>query len=273
MPKITILMGVSGCGKTTVGRLLSKKTGIPFFDADDFHPEINIKKMKSHEPLTDEDRRPWLVSLAKKVVDWSTENGAILACSALKESYRKLLGANTHINWVYLKGTFAVINQRMENRNHHFMKSTLLNCYKMLDYTLLLAVASGITILLILILKVRIQAFISLLISSIAVGIIAGMPPLAIIETIQQGMGSTLGFVAVVVGLGAMFGAILEQSGSAEALARYLLDKSGEKNASWALMITGFLVAIPVIFDVAFIILVPLIYSLQRTTKKSLLLY
>ncbi len=69
MPKIIILMGVSGCGKTTVGRLLSKKTGIPFFDADDFHPDINIKKMKKHQPLNDEDRRPWLVSIAKKVVD------------------------------------------------------------------------------------------------------------------------------------------------------------------------------------------------------------
>lgn len=124
-----------------------------------------------------------------------------------------------------------------------------------------------------LILKFRIQAFIALLIASIMVGIIAGMAPLDIITTMQQGMGDTLGFVAVVVGLGAMFGAILEHSGGAEALANYLLKKFGEKNASWALMITGFFVAIPVFFDVAFIILVPLIYSLQRKTKKSLLLY
>ncbi|MCK5401300.1 MAG: gluconate transporter, partial [Flavobacteriaceae bacterium] len=143
----------------------------------------------------------------------------------------------------------------------------------MIDFTLLAAVFLGIAILLLLILKLRIQAFIALLISSIVVGIVAGMNPLDIIKTMQEGMGNTLGFVAVVVGLGAMFGAILEHSGGAEALANYLLHKFGEKNASWALMITGFFVAIPVFFDVAFIILVPLIYSLQRKTKKSLLLY
>lgn len=143
----------------------------------------------------------------------------------------------------------------------------------MIDYSLITAVVIGIVVLLILILKFRIQAFIALLIASILVGIIAGMQPSAIILTMQEGMGNTLGFVAVVVGLGAMFGAVLEHSGGVEALANYLLRKFGEKNASWALVITGFFVAIPVFFDVAFIILVPLIYSLQRKTKKSLLLY
>lgn len=143
----------------------------------------------------------------------------------------------------------------------------------MIDFNLLLAVGIGISVLLFLILKLRIQAFIALLIASILVGIIAGMPPAAIIETMKQGMGDTLGFVAMVVGLGAMFGAILEHSGGAEALANYMLRKFGEKNASWALMFTGFFIAIPVFFDVAFIILIPLVYSLQRKTKKSLLLY
>jgi Gnt-I system low-affinity gluconate transporter len=143
----------------------------------------------------------------------------------------------------------------------------------MIDFTLLAAVFIGVAVLLFLILKLRIQAFIALLISSIVVGIIAGMNPMDIIKTMQEGMGNTLGFVAVVVGLGAMFGAILEHSGGAEALANYLLHKFGKENASWALMITGFFVAIPVFFDVAFIILVPLLYSLQRKTKKSLLLY
>lgn len=143
----------------------------------------------------------------------------------------------------------------------------------MIDLTLISAVFIGIVILLFLILKLKIQAFIALLIASIAVGVLAGMNPLEIISTMQQGMGNTLGFVAVVVGLGAMFGAILEHSGGAEALANYLLQKFGEKNASWALMIAGFFIAIPVFFDVAFIILIPLIYSLQRKTKKSLLLY
>lgn len=143
----------------------------------------------------------------------------------------------------------------------------------MLDYNLIIAVFAGIAILLFLVLTVRIQAFIALLISSISVGIIAGMPPAEIIKTMQEGMGNTLGFVAMVVGLGAMFGAILEQSGGAGALAKFLLAKFGEKRASWALMLTGFLVAIPVFFDVAFIILVPLVYALQRKTGKSLLLY
>lgn len=142
-----------------------------------------------------------------------------------------------------------------------------------MDSQLLIAVVAGIVVLLFLILKLKIQAFISLLISSILVGILAGMEPLVIIKTIQSGMGSTLGFVAVVVGLGAMFGAILEHSGGAEAIASYLLNKAGDKGASWALMLTGFVVAIPVFFDVGFIILVPLIYSLQRKSGKSLLVY
>jgi gluconate transporter len=143
----------------------------------------------------------------------------------------------------------------------------------MIDFSLISSVFIGIILLLFLILKLRIPAFIALLIASISVGIFSGMNPLDIINTIKEGMGNTLGFVATVVGLGAMFGAILEHSGGAEALANYLLNKFGEKNASWALMITGFFIAIPVFFDVAFIILVPLIYSLQRKTKKSLLLY
>lgn len=143
----------------------------------------------------------------------------------------------------------------------------------MIDYQLIFAVLFGIILLLTLILRFKIQAFIALLIASILVGILAGMQPLDIVNTIKDGMGNTLGFVAVVVGLGAMFGAILEHSGGAEALAKYLLNKFGEKNTTSALMITGFFVAIPVFFDVGFIILVPLIYSLQRKTKKSLLLY
>lgn len=143
----------------------------------------------------------------------------------------------------------------------------------MIDVTLIAAVLIGIGTLLFLILKLRMQAFIALLIASILVGVIAGMEPSAIIRTMQEGMGNTLGFVAMVVGLGAMFGAILEHTGGAEALAKFLLNTFGEKRASWALMLTGFFVAIPVFFDVAFIILVPLIYSLQRKTKKSLLMY
>ncbi|WP_411893595.1 GntP family permease [Winogradskyella sp. A2] len=143
----------------------------------------------------------------------------------------------------------------------------------MIDFSLLGAVFAGVVLLLVLILRFKIQAFIALLLASITVGVLSGMEPLSIVKTVQEGMGNTLGFVAVVVGLGAIFGAILENSGGAEALATYLLNKFGEKHSSWALMLTGFIVAIPVFFDVAFIILVPMIYALQRKTGKSLLLY
>ncbi|MCR9132770.1 MAG: GntP family permease [bacterium] len=143
----------------------------------------------------------------------------------------------------------------------------------MVDIGLLGAVLAGIVVLLVLILRFKIQAFISLLISSILVGLLAGLSPSEVIATIQEGMGSTLGFVATVVGLGAMFGAILEHSGGAEALARSLIAKFGEDKAPWALMLTGLVVAIPVFFDVAFIILVPIVYALQRKTGKSLLFY
>ena len=142
-----------------------------------------------------------------------------------------------------------------------------------MDLHLLLAVLLGIGILLLLILVARIPAFISLLIASISVGLIAGLSGEAIMKGVQQGMAGTLGFVATVVGLGAMFGAILEHSGGARAIADFTLRKSGEKRAPIAMVLTGFLVAIPVFFDVAFIILVPMIYALQRKTKKSLLLY
>ncbi len=143
----------------------------------------------------------------------------------------------------------------------------------MIEIDLLLAVFLGVTVLLTLVLALRIQAFISLLIACLVVGLVAGMPPLDIVQSMQNGMGGTLGFVATVVGLGSIFGAILEKSGGTQGLAQYLLGRFGEERAPWALVITGFLVAIPVFFDVAFIILVPIVYALQRKTEKSLLLY
>lgn len=142
-----------------------------------------------------------------------------------------------------------------------------------MDIQLIFAVFLGIALLLFLILRLKIQAFLALLISSMVVGLLAGMPTLEIIESMKKGMGGTLGFVATVVGLGAIFGAILEHSGGTKAIAVYLLKKFGEEKAPWAMTLTGFIVAIPVFFDVAFIILVPIIYSLQKRTGKSLLLY
>ena len=142
-----------------------------------------------------------------------------------------------------------------------------------MDIQLLLSVFLGISVLLFLILRLKMQAFLALLITCIVVGVIAGMEPSLLLNSIKNGMGGTLGFVATVVGLGALFGAILERSGGAQTLANSLLKSFGIEKAPWAVMLTGFLVAIPVFFDVAFIILVPLIYALQKQTKKSLLLY
>lgn len=139
--------------------------------------------------------------------------------------------------------------------------------------SIVLIVAAGVALLLLLVLKIRINAFISLLITAIFVGILAGMPLKDVTAAIQKGMGETLGFIAVVVGLGAIFGQILESSGGAHALAGYLLNRFGQKKASWAMMLTGFIVAIPVFFDVGLIIFMPIIYALGRDTGKSLLFF
>jgi Gnt-I system low-affinity gluconate transporter len=138
---------------------------------------------------------------------------------------------------------------------------------------LILIVAGAVALLLFMILKLKISAFISLLITAIFVGIASGMPLNDITQSIQDGMAGTLGFVATVVGLGAIFGQMLESSGGAESLAHYLVKKFGKDNASWAMVITGFVVAIPVFLDVGFIIIVPIIYALSRDTKRSLLYY
>lgn len=139
--------------------------------------------------------------------------------------------------------------------------------------TLLLAFAAGIGILLLLILVFRLNAFIALLISSITVGILAGMPLPDILTTIINGMGGTLGYVAIIIGLGAIFGGVLEYTGATQILSQFLLDRFGTEKAPIALSLAGFFIAIPVFFDVAFIILVPVLYALQRQSGKSLLFY
>ena len=142
-----------------------------------------------------------------------------------------------------------------------------------MDNALLFAFLGGVGILLLLILFFRINAFIALLISSICVGLFAGMDFDQIIQNVISGMGNTLGFVATIIGLGAIFGAILEHSGATEKLANFLLEKFGTERSPTALSISGFLIAIPVFFDVAFIILVPVLYALQKKTGKSLLFF
>jgi Gnt-I system low-affinity gluconate transporter len=139
--------------------------------------------------------------------------------------------------------------------------------------TLILVALAGIFLLLFLVIRTKLHAFVALLLVSLLVGIATGMPLKGVIESMQAGMGGTLGFVAVVVGLGAMFGQMLEVSGGAERLAQTLIKKFGEDKAQWALGFTGFLVAIPVFFDVGFIILVPIVYGLAKKTGRSLLYY
>ncbi len=124
---IVIVMGVSGSGKTTIGKLLGQKLGLEFHDADDYHPEANILKMASGMPLNDDDRYSWLIRLNKLILDRQS-NGLVLACSALKESYRQLLISELtkEIKWIYLEGSFEEILQRMKGREDHFMPAKLL---------------------------------------------------------------------------------------------------------------------------------------------------
>ena len=120
-------MGVSGCGKTTIGKKIAEALDIDFYDADDFHPQSNIEKMAKGIALQDDDRWPWLDILSSKINYWNTKGNSVLACSALKESYRKRLAINNpDIQWVFLSGTFELIKNRMEQRQGHFMKTDLL---------------------------------------------------------------------------------------------------------------------------------------------------
>jgi len=121
-------MGVTGSGKTTVGRLLAGDLGWAYLDADDFHSELNIRKMKSGIPLNDADRRPWLESLRETVRDYLARNeNAVLACSALRQSYREFLLLDERVKLVYLKGDYRMIQERLAERRDHYMDPALLD--------------------------------------------------------------------------------------------------------------------------------------------------
>lgn len=117
-------MGVSGSGKTTIGSLLAKELNWKFYDADDFHSESNKEKMSKEIALTDEDRANWLSALQNLMQ--SEKESFVLACSALKESYRLLLKINEQVQFVYLKGSFEEIQTRLSKRKNHYMPVTLL---------------------------------------------------------------------------------------------------------------------------------------------------
>jgi H+/gluconate symporter-like permease len=139
-------------------------------------------------------------------------------------------------------------------------------------YLILMTVAA-IALLLTLILALKLHAFLALMISSMALGLAAGMPPDKVLKSIQSGFGDALGFIAVVVGLGAMIGRFLEHSGGGRVLADWLLEKFGTERAAWAMLVAAFLVGLPLFFEVGFVILAPLVWNLARETKRSLLFY
>lgn len=126
--QVIILMGPMGCGKTRIGRCLSGKTGWTFYDGDDFHPPQNVEKMRAGIALTDEDRLPWLVGLRGQIDTWlNKKENSILACSALKQAYRDILGVDQkQITTVYLKGSYELLKSRIANRHHAYMPDRLL---------------------------------------------------------------------------------------------------------------------------------------------------
>lgn len=124
---IIIITGVSGTGKTTIGSGLADLLNLPFFDADNFHPKENIEKMSKGLPLDDDDRMPWLQALAELLIESGKNGGAVLACSALKESYRELLKIEEGVQWIHLKGSRDLIWRRMQARKNHYMKAGMLD--------------------------------------------------------------------------------------------------------------------------------------------------
>ena len=124
---IVVVMGVTGSGKTTIGTLLAKRLGWEFADGDDFHPAANKEKIRRGIPLTDADRMPWLTALHREMAQWAEqERNVVLACSALKQSYREKLWQGPEVKFVYLKGTYELIAHRLQARKEHFADEHIL---------------------------------------------------------------------------------------------------------------------------------------------------
>lgn len=124
---IVIVMGVTGAGKTTVGNLLAQQLGWEFADADSFHSPANVEKIRRGIPLSDADRAPWLAALRQAIENWVAEHkDVVLACSALKKSYRDELFVDDEVKFVYLKGSYDLIRQRLRERHGHFASEKIL---------------------------------------------------------------------------------------------------------------------------------------------------
>jgi gluconokinase len=124
---VVIVMGVTGAGKTTVGQLLAAELKWEFADADDFHPAANVEKMRRGIALSDDDREPWLQRLRAEIAGWIGEGkNVVLACSALKRSYRQQLDGGPEVRFVYLKGTSQLIAERLRARSGHFAGEAIL---------------------------------------------------------------------------------------------------------------------------------------------------
>ena len=124
---IIVVMGVTGAGKTTVGSLLAEQLGWEFADADTFHPASNVEKMSHGIPLTDADRAPWLAAMRAAIENWMMKNkNAVLACSALKGSYRQDLVISPDVRLVYLRGSYELIARRLHSRHGHFATEAIL---------------------------------------------------------------------------------------------------------------------------------------------------
>lgn len=124
---IVLVMGTTGAGKTTVGKLLANDLRWPFLDADDFHPRANIEKMRNGIPLDDADRVPWLAAMHDELVRQDAAgNSCVLACSALKQKYRDAIGAGLDMKVVYLKGTYEEIRPHILARHGHFAGEAIL---------------------------------------------------------------------------------------------------------------------------------------------------
>jgi carbohydrate kinase (thermoresistant glucokinase family) len=124
---LVVVMGVAGVGKTTVGELVARELGLPFYDADTFHSEENRRKMAAGIPLTEEDREPWLLDVARRMRGWESEGGAVLACSALRRHHRDVLASAGPVRFVWLDADEGTIRARLAARKGHYMPPSLLD--------------------------------------------------------------------------------------------------------------------------------------------------